>query len=96
MGLLLTMKNEQLTVLVKLIADSGLRLELLVLPFLLSTVALLLFPVQMTNNQTNEPTKALKALFISCFFLEKVIIFIFAHIVLRVSFTAMEYTSISA
>ncbi len=90
LSLLFTMKSEQLTAFINMMSRSGIYPALLLAPFLLSAIALLLFPVQMTDRQTNEPTKALKALFIMCFFFEKVIVFVFAHIVFRVSYIAME------
>ena len=66
-----------------LIKKSHLNLFMVLLPFILSILVMLFFPVRvMKNAQTKELTPAIKTLFVFNSFIEKTVLFTFLYVVL--------------
>jgi hypothetical protein len=86
----MSLDRERLHTVNAILSTAGIPFWLLMSPFVISSVALLLFPVQLEQPHSGAPTPALKALFFSCFLFEKTIIFLFAHIALRIASTLAQ------
>ena len=64
--------------------SAGIPLALLVLPFVFALIPLLFFPIQLAEREADETSAALKALVSLSAFFQKVSIFLFAHVILRI------------
>jgi len=84
-GAIFALENVSREKAIEVLNNAGIPLWFFITPFLLSTLDLLLFPVQMTYKKSKKPTEALKSLFLLCFLFEKTIIFLFSFIVVRIA-----------
>jgi hypothetical protein len=64
-------------------ASAGIPLPLLILPFLLASIPLLFFPIRLAGDG-GGPSSSLKALVSLSSLLQKISIFLFVHVVLRI------------
>lgn len=83
-AILFTQPSERQARFVEISREAGIAPWLFAVPFLLVLLPLLFFPIQLARSGGNEPSDALKALVALSAFLQKVSIFLLAHIVLRI------------
>ncbi len=83
-AIILTQSSERQSQFLEVCAGAGVPLYLLALPFLLASILLLFFPIQLTKNNSDEPTDSLTALVALSAFFQKVCIFVFVHSILRI------------
>lgn len=86
-AVLFTQPSERQAQFLQICNDAGISTTLLVLPFLFALIPLLFFPIQPAREGGHEASSALKALVSLSAFFQKVSIFLFAHVVLRILFT---------
>jgi len=86
-AVLFTQPSERQAQFLQICNDAGIPMTLLVLPFLFALIPLLFFPIQPGRDDGREASSALKALVSLSAFFQKVSIFLFAHVVLRILFT---------
>jgi len=90
-ALLFTQLAERQAQFVEVSRSAGIPIPLLVLPFLLALIPLLFFPIQLARGgQAGEASASLKALLALSALFQKVSIFLFAHIILRIIYTLSE------
>ncbi len=83
-AIILTQSSERQSQFLEVCAGAGVPLYLLALPFLLASILLLFFPIQLTKNNSDEPSVSLTALVALSAFFQKVCIFVFVHSILRI------------
>lgn len=83
-AILFTQAPDRQAKFVEVCASAGIPLTLLVLPFVFALVPLLFFPIQLARREADETSAALKALVALSAFFQKVSIFLFAHVILRI------------
>ena len=69
-----------------------LGLFIVVLPFVLAIIPILFVPIQLARRSSEEPSDALKALVVTSALFQKISIFLFVHIVLRILFVLSKQT----
>ncbi len=83
-AILFTQSAERQAAFVGVCQSAGIPLPLLVLPFIFALVPLLFFPIQLAQREADEASSSLTALVSLSAFFQKVSIFLFAHIILRI------------
>lgn len=82
-GILLALDESHQQSLFRLISSSGIPLWLLLTPFVLASVTMLFIPIQLVDESTNEISTSLRYLLFFEAYLEKLAIFGFVHIIMR-------------
>ena len=85
-AILFTQSIEQQTQFLKVCNEINLGIFIVVLPFVLAIIPILFVPIQLARSSSEEPSDALKALVVISALFQKVSIFLFVHIVLRILF----------
>ena len=83
-AILFTQSSERQTEFLEACRLAGISMNLLAMPFVLSLIPLLFFPIQLMRGHGGSISRSLKALVAMSAFLQKVSIFLFAHSILRV------------
>jgi hypothetical protein len=86
-AILFTQSFERQSQFLEVCGNAGIPISLLVLPFVLALIPLLFFPIQLAKSNDNAASASLKALVSLSAFFQKVSIFLFAHIILRILHT---------
>jgi hypothetical protein len=82
-GVLFVSDSAQQVKYIHFLDRAGVSPALLIAPFLIAGVGSLFIPIQISDTGSGEPSRSLKSLFFTSVFLEKLAIFMFVHIVLR-------------
>ena len=85
-AILFTQSMEKQTQFLKVCNEINLGLFIVVLPFILAIIPILFVPIQLARSSSEEPSDALKALVVISALFQKISIFLFVHIVLRILF----------
>lgn len=85
-AILFTQSAEKQAQFLKVCNEIHLGLFIVVLPFVLAIIPILFVPIQLAHNNSEEPSDALKALVVTSALFQKISIFLFVHIVLRILF----------
>ena len=85
-AILFTQSTEKQIQFVKICNEINLGLFIVVLPFVLAIIPILFVPIQLARGNSDEPSDALKALVVLSALFQKISIFLFVHIVLRIFF----------
>ena len=85
-AILFTQSSDKQAQFLKVCNEIDLGLFIVVLPFVLAIVPILFVPIQLAHKNTDEPSGALKALVAVTALFQKVSIFLFVHIILRILF----------
>ena len=83
-AILFTQSSDKQSQFLKICAEAGIPLTVLVLPFLLVSIPILFFPIQLAKGDTDKPSSALKALVSISALFQKIAIFLFMHAILRI------------
>lgn len=83
-AILFTQPSERQTQFLQICQSAGIPISLLALPFILALIPLLFFPIQLGQTDPKKPSDSLKALVSLSAFFQKVSIFLFAHVILRI------------
>lgn len=83
-AILFTQPSERQAQFLQICHLAGIPISLLALPFILALIPLLFFPIQLGRTDPKKPSDSLKALVSLSAFFQKVSIFLFAHVILRI------------
>ena len=90
-AILFTQSIEKQTQFLNVCNEIQLGLFLVVLPFVLAIVPILFVPIQLARGSSEEPSDALKALVVVSALFQKISIFLFVHIILRILFVLSRH-----
>ena len=85
-AILFTQPAEKQTRFLNVCSQIHLGLFVVVLPFVLAIIPVLFVPIQLSRSSSDEPSDALKALVAVSALFQKMSIFLFVHIILRILF----------
>lgn len=85
-AILFTQSMEKQVQFLKMCSEINLGLFIIAIPFVLAIIPILFVPIQLARGNSEEPSDALKALVVVSALFQKVSIFLFVHIVLRILF----------
>jgi hypothetical protein len=92
-AILFTQSMEKQIQFLKVSNEINLGLFIIALPFVLAIIPILFVPIQLARSSSEEPSDALKALVVISALFQKVSIFLFVHIVLRILFVLSKQVS---
>ena len=92
-AILFTQSMEKQIQFLKVCNEINLGLFIIALPFVLAIIPILFVPIQLARSSSEEPSDALKALVVISALFQKVSIFLFVHIVLRILFVLSKQVS---
>lgn len=89
-AILFTQTTERQSQFLEVCNQAGIPVSFLVLPFLLASIPILFFPIQLAKGHGSEPSSSLKALVSLSALFQKVSIYLFVHIILRLLDTVSQ------